>query len=124
MGYYTYYNIDIKFKNETDGMIAIINKLKDYIHNNYSKFPFSSEDISVYEDVLSISGVEAKWYDFETAMTELSEAVPELVFWVNGNGEDMDDIWDAYFYNGEEEYVPWIIKEGEVKTIGKLYKDI
>lgn len=48
----------------------------------------------------NVFGDEWKWYDHETDMRTLSEAFPNLIFILEGEGEDQGDVWIKYFYNG------------------------
>jgi hypothetical protein len=34
-----------------------------------------------------------------------SKKYPKLIFVIDGNGEDFDDIWKHYFRNGEDQYI-------------------
>lgn len=43
----------------------------------------------------------AKWYDYEQDVALLSKRFPEFHFYLKGTGERSDDIWAAYFLNGE-----------------------
>lgn len=55
----------------------------------------SCDDLSLYESVY------AKWYDYEEDMERLSRAYPEITVRVNGDGEDSDDLWQDFWYNGK-----------------------
>jgi hypothetical protein len=47
-------------------------------------------------------------------MIDLSEMFPKVLFQVDGDGEESDDIWRTYYLNGKTQSV-------EVKTVyGKL----
>ena len=41
-----------------------------------------------------------KWYDYEEHMAEFSTHYPEYTFTLEGNGDEEDDRWRAYFKNG------------------------
>ena len=41
-----------------------------------------------------------KWYDHEDHMSDISAAIPDVYFILNGDGEDSDDLWRKYFFNG------------------------
>lgn len=45
----------------------------------------------------------AKWYDRDEEMKELSKCFPDVVFWLEGMGEDADEKWREYYWNGNEE---------------------
>lgn len=44
---------------------------------------------------------EIKWYDCEKDMKSYSKKHPEVVFLIDGEGEESGDIWKAYFQNGK-----------------------
>ena len=48
-------------------------------------------------DVLMMQG---KWYDWESNMRNLSRYHPLVLFELNGQGEDLGDLWRAYFKGG------------------------
>lgn len=98
MGYYTNFDLtilpepDIDF--ETEIMKAIAAKIN-------------------YEDPSNISADDAKWclsdslkwYDHDDDMIEVSKQFPDITFILYGEGEDSDDIWKAYYKNGEMEAI-------------------
>jgi GH35 family endo-1,4-beta-xylanase len=43
---------------------------------------------------------ETSWYDYMDDMKYLSEQFPDVTFILDGDGEDKDDLWRAYFKNG------------------------
>ena len=59
----------------------------------------------------------AKWYECEYDMAALSEAFPDFVFKLHGEGEDPEDLWNAYFQNGESEECRAAVVYPEPKTI-------
>ncbi len=42
-----------------------------------------------------------KWYDYERDILLISKEFPDVFITVNGHGEEEDDIWIQYFYNGK-----------------------
>ena len=46
-----------------------------------------------------------KWYDHEKDMIELSKEFPDIMFMLEGEGEERDDNWRLYVHNGELEWV-------------------
>jgi len=42
-----------------------------------------------------------KWYDHETDMIKYSLSKPDVLFVLDGDGEDSGDIWRKYFKNGK-----------------------
>lgn len=56
---------------------------------------------------------DVKWYDHEEDMLMLSEAYPELVFVLYGEGEEQGDMWYKYFKNNKmQSCYPQITFEG------------
>jgi hypothetical protein len=45
--------------------------------------------------------IDAKWYDYDKHMRELSEIYPGELFKLSGEGEESGDIWEAYYKNGK-----------------------
>lgn len=80
MGYYTYYDIDIKGSIDEEQFAIDFNK----VTGGY-QYPI--------EDTI-------KWYDYEKDMKKLSSMYPNNYFTIYGTGEDSYDIWVAYFYRG------------------------
>lgn len=50
--------------------------------------------------------VNAKWYDHEKDMLALSTEFPTILFILHGAGEDEDDRWYTYYFNGMQQYAP------------------
>lgn len=82
MGYYTDYELDVIGTEDT-----IVNH---------------AEEI---ESIAGYSGLfdgELKWYAHERNMREHSIKYPDLLFKLNGEGEEgSDDVWIKYFKNGK-----------------------
>jgi hypothetical protein len=51
-----------------------------------------------YDDAYQI---DAKWYDHDKNMRQLSELYPDKLFKLEGEGEENEDIWEAYYKNGK-----------------------
>lgn len=60
---------------------------------------------------------EAKWYDQDEHMNDISRQFPNCMFCVEGIGEDLDDRWRAYYHNGKREYCMAKIIHPKPKTI-------
>lgn len=89
MGYCTRYYLDVHKGNLQ--IKEILNSIseKDFEGLNYA--------VGVDGDCLD----EVKWYEHETDMRKLSLQFPEIVFVLNGEGEENDDTWYKYFKNGK-----------------------
>lgn len=53
--------------------------------------------------------VNTTWYSWESDMCLLSSRFPEILFCLHGEGENGDDLWNAYFLDGKFQYCPAII---------------
>lgn len=47
----------------------------------------------------------SKWYDSEEDMRQLSSEFPGILFRIDGQGENPEDMWKAYYLNGKEQKV-------------------
>lgn len=81
MGYYTVHKL-------------VIVSGDDYMTDYESEI----KEESGYGD--SLFNHEVKWYDYEKDMLLYSKKHPKVVFLIEGEGEDREDIWRAYFKNG------------------------
>ena len=81
MGYYTRHQLTIVSGN-------------DYKTDYEQEITDSTQYSSLFDD-------EIKWYDCEKDMKSYSEKHPNVVFCIEGQGEESEDIWKAYFQNGK-----------------------
>jgi antitoxin component YwqK of YwqJK toxin-antitoxin module len=97
MGYSTYHKLSTKGATEKQN-----EKLLQMFQDGYDEYDkdwdwtvaeFNGEDI----------GESAKWYDSDQDMKELSsrEEYKDVLFILEGEGEENDDIWKAYYKNGK-----------------------
>lgn len=91
MGYYTRYNGNVISGADEKDVATAINKLPEF---NYKDI-----EISYIDDVIAQD--ENKWYDFRKDMQEISKQFPDALIYIHGEGEDKDDMQDAYFKNGK-----------------------
>ena len=83
MGYRTYFELEIVVGQlDPEDLAENFERITDYNINDLS-------DIG--------------WYDWEIHMCELSKLYPDVVFRLYGDGEESDDVWHAYFCNGDYE---------------------
>lgn len=85
MGYYTTFSLKVIGHTEIDHEEEISNEF----HDGYPVF-----DESV------------KWYDYQQDMKEYSLKYPELLFKLEGVGEQNEDMWICYFKNGKMQECP------------------
>jgi len=96
MGYYTRFSLNII------GELPIGKNIEDF-ELEISKKSVYDSDYNLFED-------EIKWYDYSDDLKEFSKLYPELIFVVDGEGEESGDIWRAFYKNGKEQLsVPAII---------------
>lgn len=88
MGYYTDFKVNLSKPN---GEVKY--KLKEIAE--YTFEIKSDTELSLFD---------AKWYDYEKDMLELSSQFPDILFKVTGSGEEHGDIWEHYFRNGKHYY--------------------
>ena len=88
MGYYTKFDLTVIGQTEEDHEENLTDKYND-------GYPLCDE--------LN------KWYNWEKNMKEYSLQYPDLVFKLEGYGEEIGDIWIAYFSNGKVQHCPAII---------------
>jgi len=101
MGYYTLYNISYETPEGVDKE-KLSQKLAIGLYAVNSDFYFT-ENCTI-EDL--VEDEMKKWYSCEEDMIELSKLFPEIVFTIEGWGEEREDIWREYFFNGKCQYAP------------------
>jgi len=97
MGYITEYTLGIE-QNDNNVAVDEINEFiqkerkvnKDFMYVFY-------EDLE-YNDAIYGEG---KWYNFDEDMMKLSKAFPDVVFRLEGDGEESDDVWVTYYKDGK-----------------------
>ena len=48
----------------------------------------------------------AKWYDHDKDMLRLSLLYPNILFELQGDGEESDDMWVTWYKNGKKQHCP------------------
>lgn len=94
MAYITNYNL--KYEPNTDETEARFKAVYFAENETYSL------RYAVDEDGETIDRV--KWYDWPEHMLRISKMLPDLLFTLNGEGEESGDIWNAYFLDGKVQY--------------------
>lgn len=87
MGYHTTYTIFIEDGDPKEDELTRITKMLD----TYEDFDYWGEEWI---------GSDIKWYDYLDNMCELSKAFPQLRFFVHGDGDDSDDLWEDHWQAG------------------------
>jgi len=106
MGYYT--SFSVKHNSEDEAEVSAI---RDEIYKmNLPEF---------WENDERTFGAYAKWYDVDEDMSLLSSKFPQVLFVVDGEGEDGGDLWRMYAYGGAIQIERAEISYGSF-DIGKL----
>ena len=85
MGYYTTYSLTLE-------------------EGPREQFKKMLEDIDAMmgeNEMSSFESINAKWYSYETDIKQLSLKYPDIIFRVNGDGEDSDDLWQDFWHAGK-----------------------
>ena len=98
MGYYTNFDLTMIPEPDEEREAEIMKAIAAKIDNK------DPNDISAYDAEWCLSD-SLKWYDHDDDMIEVSKQFPDITFILYGEGEDNDDIWKAYYRNGEMEVV-------------------
>lgn len=65
-----------------------------------------------------------KWYNYGPDMCALSKAFPHLSFYVHGDGDDSDDLWEDHWQDGKFQHcyaiIPDYDPEGMTEYHGSL----
>jgi len=81
MGYYTRHELTIVSGD-------------DYVTDYEQEITDTTDYSSLFDDSV-------KWYDCEKDMKSYSKKHPNVLFLIDGEGEESADIWKAYFKNGK-----------------------
>lgn len=92
MGYQTHYSLSVSYEgSDKENSYEETEKVKDAkIDDGYGTI-----------GELIAGGMEAKWYYHEKDMRRISKQFPKILFILEGHGEEHDDIWKAYFFDGK-----------------------
>ena len=67
-------------------------------NDNFTDYEQEITDSTDYSSLFEYS---IKWYDCEKDMKVYSKKHPNVVFCIDGEGEESGDIWKAYFKDGK-----------------------
>lgn len=98
MGYYTYYNLEMHPAQTEDRENEIRRAIFSKIYECSPADVTETEVRFFLEDSL-------KWYNYDYDMKEISLAYPDITFVLSGEGEEVGDMWKAYYNNGESERI-------------------
>lgn len=96
MGYYTYFSLSMQGKEEDiNKVISAAEALEDKDDNKDWK-----EGI---RELVTFGGIDAKWYNFEEDFIPFAKQFPDVLFIVDGSGEEEMDIWQLRIKGDETE---------------------
>ena len=117
MGYYTHYKLSIKLP----GWATVYEAPKGESAEDIllGDTPWGTEQLlPIYRELLKMDspvlGEEPRtWYDHQDDMRTISRKFPEILFTLNGEGEEQGDIWKAWFLGGRMQYEEATFQIGE-----------
>ena len=103
MGYYTDYTLTASAYRPEEWS----NKIHPIPKELIPKIEDRIEEFNVFDSGDLVNGLygTSKWYDDEEDMRQLSSEFPDILFRIDGQGEDPADMWKAYYLNGKEQKI-------------------
>lgn len=102
MGYYTSHSLDVKNVESENQFNELVNAMREMEIIDYALDAGSySEDTKC---AYFYASDEVKWYSSSEDMEKISIQFPDMIFLLEGHGEEFGDFWRNYFHNGEHEY--------------------
>lgn len=99
MGYYTYFRLFFADRG-TQPTLQDYNAIKKMIDESVLNTEFEPVT-SIPGNGALIQGENLKWYDHRETMLTISKTFPLYEFYLEGEGEERDDIWIKHFKNGK-----------------------
>jgi hypothetical protein len=91
MGYYTRHSLKVIDKSGYEIDSALVPEFDlENLDGNYS-----------VQDLISGNADSSKWYSHNKEMVELSKSFPEYLFILDGDGEEVGDVWREFYRNGK-----------------------
>jgi hypothetical protein len=97
MGYLTDYKLSIV---KDDGKVSLKDIKEELEKITYYKFVLCADYLEKND---------AKWSSNRKDMIKISKKYPNVVFKLQGNGENIDDFWISYYKNGKSQFAPGVI---------------
>ena len=75
----------------------------ELLEGSEDKFQDFLKELSIeskYSEIKNGYLYDAKWYDWERDLIQVSSEFPEVFITVDGDGEESDDIWRAFIKDG------------------------
>lgn len=118
MGYYT------TFRGSVSGPVSSMAKLNAAIEAGSKFSPYEFELSDWCDDYIN-DGQEAKWYSYDEDCTQLSRDFPNVLFVLEGSGEESGDVWKAWYRNGKTARVKatLVFEEPDLDTLLPLDLD-
>lgn len=109
MGYYTYYSLEVSGITRDKKGKLIFGDVPSVVQEDLED-EIDKLDVFVGGDIdYGWESEFIKWYDYEDDMLTLSHRFPDILFTLYGNGEDDEDMWCAYYYDGAVQNAPAVI---------------
>ena len=105
MGYYTYFTMEAR-DTTTNGPLSA-EKEKEICRRLWE---ISKDAIYEGDRFYECLNDSLKWYDHQGDMITLSKEFPEVMFMLEGEGEERDDNWRLFVQNGE-----WEVCHGTIR---------
>lgn len=93
MGYYTQYSLTVSTKDK-----VCLDELSHQVYKAIEAILTPILGESDTKDLLDGYTIETKWYDHEQDMKELAKKIPQLIFELEGRGEETSDWWREFYY--------------------------
>lgn len=92
MGYYTYHTLSMESANPINAQ-----NIYDFAEQKGMDFAYGFDPYGAGFETRD----QMKWYEHEEEMRKISEAFPDILFILHGEGEEQGDIWDEYYKRGK-----------------------
>lgn len=101
MGYSTQYHLSIYC--DVDNTLLGVSSTEEIDTYIKEKFEMTSHcfDNKFFWD---FDGEAVKWYDHEKEMKQMSKQFQDVIFMLQGIGEEDSDKWIKYYLNGKQQY--------------------
>lgn len=101
MGYYTDYTLSVyRAEKQDDGNIVMVSTIPEIVESQIDE-EIELMDVFREGNIKDAYYTNDTWYNHEKDMRLLSSKFPDFVFWLSGNGEINEDIWQKFFVAGK-----------------------
>lgn len=102
MSYYSYHTISLA-KIKEDKKLDYINSETDFALNIIKDFRDNNKNAYYGIDEKGFSQQDCSWYSVDEELKEFSLKYPDIVFLLEREGEQNDDLEQSYFYRGKKQ---------------------